>query len=116
MPEKETRFTPGPWFVSGVRFRMNGNDWHSINRYNDEKLKDENIACVGFDPRTGLGFHDAKLIAAAPDLYEALNNLVATVLDYERVNNLSPAPGRKCCWDATEHAINALSKALGETP
>lgn len=67
-----SKHTPGPWFVSGVRFRMNGGEWHSINRYNEELKRDENIACVGYDPRTGDGMADARLIAAAPDMLAAL--------------------------------------------
>lgn len=67
----ESKHTPGPWFVSGVRHRMDGSEWHSINRYDDDKKRDENIACVGFDPRTGVGLSDARLIAAAPQLFEA---------------------------------------------
>lgn len=66
------KHTPGPWFMSGVRFRMNGGEWHSINRYDEDKKQDENIACVGFDPRTSNGLADAHLIAAAPDLLAAL--------------------------------------------
>jgi hypothetical protein len=65
-------FTPGPWFVSGVRFRMNGGEWHNVSRYDEAKKQDEHIACVGFDPRTGLGLADARLIAAAPDMLAAL--------------------------------------------
>lgn len=62
------RHTPGPWFVSGVRFRMNGGEWHSIDRYDEASKRDQNVACVGYDPRTGEGFADAHLTAAAPDL------------------------------------------------
>lgn len=69
--------SPGPWFVSGVRFRMHGGEWHCINRYDEALKRDENVACVGFDPRTGAGLADARLIAAAPELYEALVLLVA---------------------------------------
>lgn len=57
--------TPGPWFVSGSRVRMVGGDWHSINRYDEAKKRDQNIACAGFDPRTGEGLSDAKFIALA---------------------------------------------------
>lgn len=56
--------TSGPWFVSGVRFRMDGSEWHSVNRYDDAKKRDEGIACVSFDPRTGEGLADARFIAA----------------------------------------------------
>lgn len=75
----ETKFTKGPWFVSGVRFKMNGGEWHGVSRYDEALKRDENIACVGFDPRTGAGFKDAHLIAAAPDLYEALEECVSVL-------------------------------------
>ena len=65
-------FTPGPWFVDGCRVRINKEEAHTISRYNPDKSKDENIAVVWFDPKTGLGFLDAHLIAAAPCMYEAL--------------------------------------------
>lgn len=68
----EMKWTPGPWFVSGVRFKMNGGEWHSVNRYDEDRKRDENIACVGYDPRTGAGTADAHLIAAAPEMAEAL--------------------------------------------
>lgn len=69
--------TPGPWFVSGTRFKMNGGEWHSVNRYDETKKRDENIACVGFDPRDGAGLLDARLIAAAPDLLSVVKQFVA---------------------------------------
>ena len=41
-------------------------------------------------------------------LRSALRRLVDNVLDYEKVNNLSPNPGRKYCWDTVEQAISVL--------
>ncbi|TBY60179.1 hypothetical protein E0H46_31930 [Rhizobium leguminosarum bv. viciae] len=64
--------TPGPWFVSGVRIKMDRQVFHGIARYDEAKKQDETIACVGYDTRTGLGMADARLIAAAPTLIEAL--------------------------------------------
>lgn len=73
--------TPTPWFLSGVRFRMNGGEWQSINRYDDSKKQDENIACVGYDPRTGVGFADAAFIVKAVNSYDSLIDLVQTLID-----------------------------------
>jgi hypothetical protein len=71
--------TPGPWFVSGVRFKMNGCEWHSIQRHNKATKQDDNICCVGYDPRTDEGRADAALIAAAinalPGLLDELERL-----------------------------------------
>lgn len=64
--------TEGPWFVSGVRFRMNGGTWHSINRYDEAKKQDENICCVGYDERTGLGLADAHFIVRACNAHDEL--------------------------------------------
>lgn len=115
MAKEEARNTQGPWFVSGVRFKMNGGEWHSVNRHDVSLKRDENIACVGFDPRTGAGLAEARLIAAAPDLLEALRALVDKILEYERNFQLSPNPGRKYCWDATERAVEVIAKAEGRS-
>lgn len=45
------------------------------------------------------------------ELVEALEGLVADVLDYEKVNNLKPNPGKKYCWQSVERAREALRKA-----
>lgn len=68
--------TPEPWFVSGVRFDMAGANWHGIGRYDESKKKDEQIACVGFDKRTGLGRTDADFIAASRQAVPALIGMV----------------------------------------
>lgn len=99
----ESKHTPGPWFVSGVRFRMNGGEWHSINRYDEAKKQDENIACVGFDPRNGAGLTDARLIAAAPDLLEACKRASAILRG-------DGAPG----WGVAKDILNtAIARAEG---
>lgn len=67
-----TNHTPTPWFVSGVRFRMNGGEWQSINRYDEAAKRDENIACVGYDPRNGLGQADANFIIKAVNNHDAM--------------------------------------------
>ena len=65
-----------------------------------------------------------KLILAPADIHErwaalkdknerlrsALKALVDNVLDYERVNNLSPSPGRKYCWDTVANAVAILDE------
>ena len=77
--------TPAPWFLSGIRFRMNGGEWQSINRYDEAGKFDQNIALVGYDSRTGEGFADARFIVRACNahhqLVDALEELNAALDD-----------------------------------
>ena len=41
-------------------------------------------------------------------LTKALKNLMNDVLEYERVNNLSPNPGKQDCWQSVTEARRAL--------
>lgn len=110
-------WTKGPWFVSGVRFRMNGGEWHSINRYDEALKRDENIACVGYDPRTGAGHADARLIAAAPDLAEALAELEESLTvhtDEFRHGDITPEQFIEVAEKVAKFARAALKKAKGE--
>lgn len=43
-------------------------------------------------------------------LRQALTAVVDNILDYERVNNLSPLPGRKYCWDTVARAQDILGR------
>lgn len=45
----------------------------------------------------------------AERMAEALEGLVSTIEDYERVNNLSPPPGKADCWQSVTQAKAALS-------
>lgn len=82
-----TQHTPTPWFVSGVRFRMNGGEWHSVNRYDETLKSDENIACVGYDPRNGDGLADAHFIVNAVNSHDALVQFAEFIRDgYERTD------------------------------
>jgi len=58
---------------------------------------------------------NARLIATAPELLESLQAVVAQINDYERVNNLSPSPGRTECWDCVARAKEVIAKATGAT-
>lgn len=66
------------------------------------------------DRGTEIGFvhrrRDAHLIAAAPDLLEALKGLLADIEDYQRVNNLG---GESNHWQIIARA--AISKAEGRS-
>ena len=60
--------TPGPWFVAGVRVKLDRQDTHAICKYDETAKRDTNIANVWYDTKTGLGHADAAMIAMAPDL------------------------------------------------
>jgi hypothetical protein len=51
--------------------------------------------------------------ATHAEVLEALRAVVNDVLDYERVNNLAPNPGRKYCWDSVARAAAAIAKTTG---
>jgi hypothetical protein len=48
-------------------------------------------------------------------LRTALQDVVRDILEYERINNLAPNPGRKYCWDSVERAVHVLN-ADGASP
>jgi GAF domain-containing protein len=71
------RATRGPWFVSGVRVKLDRQDTHAICHYDETAKRDLNIANVWYDPRTNAGHADAALIARAPDLAAEVLRLTA---------------------------------------
>jgi hypothetical protein len=105
--------TPGPWFVSGGRFRMGGCEWHSINRYDEAKKTDENIAIAGYDPRTGLGLADAHFIVLACNSH---GELLGCMIDlFENPQFQVAIGGNPNMVDALmDRARAAISKAKGE--
>lgn len=60
--------------------------------------------------------HDIIFNAAADlieEMVEALQAIVADILEYERINNLSPNPGKQDCWQSVTRARAAIRKATG---
>ena len=95
----EAKFTPGPWYIDsrlivGPRINSDGADDGFISEVCDASLS------------MGDRKANSHLIAAAPDLYEALDNLVA-ILELDT---------RSYVFDAVCSARAALAKARGETP
>ncbi len=43
-------------------------------------------------------------------LRKALTDVLQDINDYERVNNLAPAPGRSECWDSVARAKAVLAE------
>jgi hypothetical protein len=54
--------------------------------------------------------HPKEAAKRIDELEAALRAIVRDVNDYERVNNLSPNPGRTECWDSVAHAKAVLGK------
>ena len=92
----ETKFTPGPWLFSSYR---SGNSVIVIDG------KEFDVATVNYPNRDA----NAHLIAAAPELYEALDGLLADITEYQEINNLG---GQNNHWQVKAKA--ALAKARGE--
>lgn len=94
-------FTPGPWTT-----------WH------DESTRDFGLVCArGNFPIANVEFQvgptktlvaNACLIAAAPDLFGALQMLYAETDDYQRINKLGGHDNQCMRW-----ARAAIAKALG---
>ncbi len=101
-----TTGTKGPWQVFGVRRRLGEEDCQQVgpDGYAIAFLP------IGRDLAGCLA--DARLIAAAPDLLEALTVLVEEKADYMRRNNLGD-PERE---PATKKARAAIAKATGAQP
>ena len=55
--------------------------------------------------------HYLRAVEEREGLIAALENLVADVLEYERINNLAPNPGRRDCWQSVTNARAILSRA-----
>lgn len=63
----EGKHTEGPWTLSGVRFKMNGHDFHHVNA-EGVKGAEVSICSVYYDPKHhARDFANAKFIAAAPE-------------------------------------------------
>ena len=58
---------------------------------------------------------NARCADIAERMAEALEALVADVEDYERINNLSPSPGKADCWQSVTRAKSPLSAFRPDT-
>jgi hypothetical protein len=101
-----TTHTRSPWFWSqGV------DDWELVGADANRVLfcwSDRTKWKCGLVIGENIKEADARLIAAAPDLYEALKDLVDDVCDREDVDSPSCNPGRQ---SAVKWARAALAKA-----
>lgn len=93
------KHTPGPWYLVGITGMASGMGYYAVTSDGEVEI------CALRDRPIG----DARLIAAAPDLLEALEALVAE-------QNGPPLPGRhEASWrEAMAKAEAAIAKAKGE--
>lgn len=96
--QNETKFTPGPWFT-----KREGWSTVYVEARIDGGMIQEVAACGPTDAGQDQQQANARLIAAAPDLYEALESLV------DEVTNHGEADGA-----ILDSARAALTKARGE--
>jgi hypothetical protein len=89
-----SKHTPGPWYIDPIKAHANGN----------RRIMAEQCTPVAVVPDHLVA--DARLIAAAPDLLEALSRLI----------EIEDGPGMAVIgWeDAMERAYAAIAKARGE--
>lgn len=112
----ETKFTPGPW-TAVVPHNEHIHDGRDISNYSvyaenefhdDEKANNKAIVSMQFTSALGLAEStaNAHLIAAAPELHEALSDMV---LDWDH-----ELPEDRYA-DFVGRARKALAKARGES-
>jgi hypothetical protein len=89
-----SKHTPGPWHIIG------GKNWLRVAGRNDVKVTD--VALPKYTDQTR-AIHDARLIAAAPELLAALQN----VRNAHRTGHNADEAWR---W-----VDDAITKAIGET-
>jgi len=92
---KEFRGTPGPWSVARAGWTDEGNVWYAL-----EGVKE---ACGP----------DARLIAAAPDLLEALQEAMKIIEEIEIIAGLDEQSMTDAYREAKAKMHAAVTKALG---
>jgi hypothetical protein len=110
-----SKHTPGPWQVSGVRHKGD------LKLGNDARLHmvgpdDDAVAGVFFHMQTGVGWADARLIAAAPELLDALY-VQRSAIDIlmARLIEVDPSfrPTKSEVWPMLLQGTAAITKATG---
>ena len=94
------KHTPGPWFV-----RKGGSAWGNFSIDGDVFFIAETIGGLDKEEKA-----NAHLIAAAPDLLEALRALVDDIGERFNISSQSTNPGMR---DAVNQARAAIAKAEG---
>lgn len=106
-------FTPGPWLLrttptsAGLCHIVSAADWRGAFIYGDGLRKGVDDAL----PKAQELAANARLIAAAPDLLEALQRIEEYWNQDQNETAMADA-----CWHAINTARAAIAKATGEQP
>ena len=106
--------TPGPWRVD-PSYNPTGGELFAIGALYQWPEGENAFVGIAFTPCKGVGPYaahreaDARLIAAAPELLEALKGLLADIEDYQRINNIGGEQNH-----AQVMARSAIAKAEGK--
>jgi hypothetical protein len=100
----ETKFTPGPWSAVNVGTKDEPMMSVKASRISGRQLRHEVAICATGDSPQEMENANAHLIAAAPELYEALDALFGGVDD----GKITVTPSK------IHSARAALAKARGE--
>lgn len=115
----ETKWTPGPWPLETVETSVGS--CHKIGAFPSAGVRKQVPACVyadrlrpGLDDRNPIAVEllaNARLIAAAPELYEALEHCENLLMRYE----INRVDGGAIADEALTKIRAALAKARGES-
>ena len=98
--------TPGPWTVSDLYADDDGQPELAIQAKVNGRICHPAAVCLQFPTMQGMQMANARLIASAPELMEALQELMAwQVKNVNKWNNPS-----------YDNAARVIAKATGETP
>lgn len=111
---EDAKFTPGPWVVDDVFWQgaipANCEEWRTENK-SVKDIRGKSICMVQGDSEKPMEAN-AALIAAAPDMYLALGEIIEVIGDKTEYKN-----GCDCIdCVSIRKAVAALSKARGESP
>lgn len=111
----QTQHTPGPWYVfhSAYRGRFDDDGPGAFSIGDAPTARSANILCSRYEwpERAEEMKANAHLMAAAPDLLEALQNIA----EYWNQDQ-NEAAMADACWHAIHTARAAIAKATGERP
>ena len=100
---EEKKYTPGPWYVGGITQLSTGLGYYSIHTGSDKPGTKE----VARNSFCAMKLADARLIAAAPDLLEALR-IAEAALNHIRCTSFTVP------WEQTGPAIEQARAAIAK--